>query len=63
MTELVLAVALAVGFSAMCSLFEAVLYSVPVGHVEAMAESGQKTGRILRALRERVDRPSRRSCH
>ena len=57
MTELVLAVALAVGFSAMCSLFEAVLYSVPVGHVEAMAESGQKTGRILRALRERVDRP------
>ncbi len=57
MTELVLAVALAVGFSAMCSLFEAVLYSVPVGHVEAMAESGQRTGRILRSLRERVDRP------
>ena len=57
MTELVLAVALAVGFSAMCSLFEAVLYSVPVGHVEAMAESGQPTGRILRSLRQRVDRP------
>ncbi|MCY3738271.1 MAG: hemolysin family protein [Gemmatimonadaceae bacterium] len=57
MTELVVAVALAVGFSAMCSLFEAVLYSVPVGHVEAMAESGQRTGRILRSLRERVDRP------
>ena len=57
MTELVLAVALAVGFSAMCSLFEAVLYSVPVAHVEAMAESGHKTGRILRSLRERVDRP------
>ena len=57
MTELVLAVALAVCFSAMCSLFEAVLYSVPIGHVEAMAEGGQKTGRILRSLRERVDRP------
>ena len=57
MTELVLAVALAVGFSAMCSLFEAVLYSVPVGHVEAMAEAGKKTGRILRALREQVARP------
>ena len=57
MTELVLAVSLAVCFSAMCSLFEAVLYSVPIGHVEAMAESGQRTGQILRALRERVDRP------
>ncbi len=57
MTELVLAVSLAVGFSAMCSLFEAVLYSVPISHVEAMAESGKRTGRILRGLRERVDRP------
>ena len=57
MTELVLAVSLAIGFSAMCSLFEAVLYAVPMGHVEAMAEAGKRTGRILRALRERVDRP------
>ena len=57
MTELVLAVSLAIGFSALCSLFEAVLYSVPVGHVEAMAESGKRTGQILRAMRERVDRP------
>ena len=57
MIELVVAVGLAVSISAMCSLFEAVLYSVPVGHIEALAESGRTSGRILKALRDRVDRP------
>ena len=57
MTELVLAVSAAVGISAVCSLFEAVLYSVPVGHIESMAEEGSPTGRILRKLRANVDRP------
>jgi len=57
MIELAVAVGLAVGVSAMCSLFEAVLYSVPIGHIESMAESGRTSGRILRSLRERVDRP------
>ncbi|MFP6592689.1 MAG: DUF21 domain-containing protein, partial [Candidatus Latescibacterota bacterium] len=57
MIELVVAVDLAVSISAMCSLFEAVLYSVPVGHIEALAESGRTSGRILKALRDRVDRP------
>ena len=57
MIELVVAVGLAVSISALCSLFEAVLYSVPVGHIEALAESGRTSGRILKALRDRVDRP------
>ena len=57
MIELVVAVGLAVSISAMCSLFEAVLYSVPVGYIEALAESGRTSGRILKALRDRVDRP------
>lgn len=57
MIELVAAVGFAVGISAICSLFEAVLYSVPVGHIETMAESGSKSGHILRTLREQVDRP------
>jgi len=57
MIELVVAAGLAISISAMCSLFEAVLYSVPVGHIETMAESGRKSGKILRSLRERVDRP------
>ena len=41
----------------MCSLFEAVLYSVPVSHVEAMTQRGQVAGRILKRLRQDVDRP------
>jgi CBS domain containing-hemolysin-like protein len=57
MFELIAAVSFAVGISAMCSLFEAVLYSVPIGHIESMAESGRKSGLILRDLREKVDRP------
>jgi CBS domain containing-hemolysin-like protein len=57
MLQLTLAVALAVVTSAMCSLFEAVLYSVPVGHIENLAESGRASGRILRELRRHVDRP------
>ena len=57
MIELAIAVGVAVGVSALCSLFEAVLYSVSIGHIETMAESGRTSGRILRDLRKRVDRP------
>ena len=57
MVELIVAVSFAVLISGMCSLFEAVLYSVPIGHVESLAEDGRKSGLILRALRRDVDRP------
>jgi CBS domain containing-hemolysin-like protein len=57
MLQLTVAVALAVVTSAMCSLFEAVLYSVPVSHIENLAASGQASGRFLRELRRHVDRP------
>ena len=57
MVELIAAVSFAVLVSGMCSLFEAVLYSVPIGHVESLAEEGHKSGVILRALRRNVDRP------
>lgn len=57
MIQLVTAVGLAVSLSAMCSLFEAVLYSVPVSHIESLAERGRASGRILRELRRHVDRP------
>lgn len=43
--------------SAMCSLFEAVLYALPIGHIETLAQSGHRSGRILRRLRSDVDRP------
>jgi CBS domain containing-hemolysin-like protein len=57
MMELALAVGAAVSISAMCSLFEAVLYSVPLAHIENLAESGSVPGRIMRRLRQNVDEP------
>jgi CBS domain containing-hemolysin-like protein len=43
--------------SAMCSLFEAVLLSTPISHIETMAQEGKAPGRIFRSLRQDVDRP------
>ena len=43
--------------SAMCSLFEAVLYSVPLSHIESLVARGRPSGKILRALRNQVDAP------
>ena len=43
--------------SAMCSLFEAVLYSVPASYVESLDRSGRTSGNILKELRQEVDRP------
>jgi CBS domain containing-hemolysin-like protein len=57
MTELILAVSLAVSISAVCSLFEAVLYSVPLRHIEAMVQAGKPGARILKNLRRHVERP------
>lgn len=57
MIELILAVTAAILFSSLCSLFEAVLYAVPVAHVETLAESGGRSGRVLRQLRDNIDRP------
>ncbi len=56
MVELAFAVGIVVFTSAMCSLFEAVLYSVSFSHIEALAQTGQ-SGQILRRLRKNVDRP------
>ncbi len=57
MFELAVAVGAAVLISAMCSLFEAVLYSVPLGHIESLAAEGRKAGLILQSLRKDVERP------
>ena len=57
MVELVVSVGAVILISALCSLFEAVLYSVPISHIESMAQAGRTPGRILRKLRLRdVDR-------
>ncbi len=57
MIELLLAVGIAIGVSAVCSLFEAVLYSAPPGQIEAAAQEGRPGGRVFKALRTDVDRP------
>ena len=55
--QLILAVGLAIFISAVCSLFEAVLYSVPLRQVEAMIQGGKFGGRTFRRLRRNVERP------
>ncbi len=57
MTTLILAAGFAIIVSAMCSLFEAVLYSVPISHIETTVQAGKSSGRILKKLRKDVDRP------
>ena len=57
MTELIIAVCCAVIISAGCSLFEAVLYSVPLRHIETMVLEKRKSGKIFKELRRDVDRP------
>ncbi len=57
MTELILAVSLAVIISAGCSMFEAVLYSVPLRHIESMIRAHKKSGLIFKRLRKNVERP------
>jgi CBS domain containing-hemolysin-like protein len=57
MPELALVVGLVLVTSAACSLFEAVLYSVPASRVEGLESAGRPSGRLLKQLRVQVDRP------
>ncbi len=57
MIELMIVVALVVLTSAMCSLFEAVLYSVPISQIENLVSAKHRSGVILRDLRENVNEP------
>ena len=54
---MILAVGFAILISAICSLFEAVLYSVPLRHVEAMIQGGKFGGKTFKNLRQNVERP------
>jgi len=57
MIELVLAVGLAIFLSAGCSLFEAVLYSVPRRQVETMAQAEKRSAKIFQRMRRDVEKP------
>jgi CBS domain containing-hemolysin-like protein len=54
---LVLATGIAIIVSAFCSIIEAVLYSVPLSHVEVMTRSGKKSGPVLKNLKKDIQRP------
>jgi len=48
---------LALGVSFLCSLLEAAILSVPQAHVMVLAETGSASGRMLKHMKERIDRP------
>lgn len=54
---LILAVSSAIVVSAVCSLCEAVLYSITTSQVEMLRKAGTKAGMILHRLREDIDEP------
>ena len=57
MTSLILVVCMVVLTSGMCSLFEAVLYSVPISHIERLIGLNRGSGKVLQKLRNKVDSP------
>lgn len=55
--QLCIAVGLAISVSALCSIIEAVLYSTPASHIEAMAQSGKRSGHVLKQLKGEIHKP------
>jgi len=55
--ELIVAISLALLLSAGCSLFEAVLYSVPTRQIEANVQAGKPAWKRFKRLRSSVERP------
>lgn len=56
-TQLILATGFAIIVSALCSVIEAVLYSVSQSQVEVMAKSGKKSGFVLKELKKDIRQP------
>ena len=57
MTFLIIIVVMSLSISAICSLFEAVLYSTPIMHIETLEKSGSAPAKVFKKLRMNVDRP------
>jgi CBS domain containing-hemolysin-like protein len=55
--QLCIAVGLAVFISAICSVLEAVLYSVPNPHLEILEKKGSKSGTIIKKLKGDIHQP------
>jgi CBS domain containing-hemolysin-like protein len=50
-------IAVALGISFLCSIWEAVLLATPRSHVELMVEAGSRGGAHLRRMRQNVEQP------
>ncbi|MDA8164619.1 MAG: hemolysin family protein [Desulfobacteraceae bacterium] len=57
MIQLIVAASLAIVISAMCSVLEAALYSVPASHIEVLSRAGRLSGRLLKNLKRDIHRP------
>ena len=57
MTLLIVYVTIALLFSFLCSIAEAVLLSVTTAHVSVLEQEGKKTGTLLRKLRDDINKP------
>ncbi len=57
MTLLIFFAVLAIGVSFLCSLLEASLLSIPAAHVQLLCEKNSASGRLLRQMKENIDRP------
>ena len=57
LTLLIASVSFAIIVSALCSLFEASLYSLTMSHIELMAKQKPHTAKILRKLKKDIDEP------
>lgn len=57
LTLLIVSVSCAIVISAMCSIFEAVLYSLTVSQVELMKETHPRRAQIMTEMKENISRP------
>jgi CBS domain containing-hemolysin-like protein len=57
LTGLLLFVALALGFSFLCSILEAVLLSVSVSHIHVLINQGSRAGRLMEKFKNDIERP------
>jgi CBS domain containing-hemolysin-like protein len=57
MTLLIIYVAVALGFSFLCSIFEAVLLSVTMAHISVLEQEDNTSGPLLRELKSDINKP------
>lgn len=56
-SALIFYVAIALGVSFLCSIWEAALLSTPVSHIELLVQEGSRAGTIMQHLRQNVEHP------